>query len=456
MQAGGTTGSGSLHESWSSRFGFLMATIGFAVGLGNIWRFPYMTGENGGAAFVVVYLFCAFAIGVPILVAELLIGRRGRRSPPAAMRAIAAAEGRSRHWQWAGGMNLLAAYLIALSYCVVIGWVLFYLWKALSTGFAGVDAAAAQAGFDGLLHDTSSMVLWTWLGLLLTGVIIYAGVRKGIERAVTVMMPMLFMLLIVLVVFNLFNGGVPAAIDYLFRADFSRITAAVWLAAVGQAFFSIGVGMAGMMTYGAYLPQNVSIVRSVWIIILADTAVALLAGLVVFPLVFKFGLDPQGGPGLIFQTLPVAFAQMPGGRLFGVLFFLLLSFAALTSMVGLIEALTVWLEEHRGFARHRSVFLGLSATAVLSLVPILGFAEFSQWRVAGYDLNAILDYLANQVLLPLGGLLIAVFAGWQMNRESTRMELGLPDGRVFGLWRFLIRYPVPVAVLLIFLMGVSS
>lgn len=456
MQAGGTRGSGNLHESWSSRFGFLMATIGFAVGLGNIWRFPYMTGENGGAAFVVVYLFCAFAIGIPILIAELLIGRRGQRSPPGAMRAIAEAEGRSRHWQWVGGMNLLAAFVIGLSYCVVIGWVLLYLWKALLTGFSGIDAAAAQADFDGVLHDTPTMVLWTWLGLILTGAIIYAGVRKGIERAVTIMMPVLFLLLLLLAAFNIFSGGFPAALDYLFRADFSKITASVWLAAVGQAFFSIGVAMAGMMTYGAYLPKSVSIVRSVWLIIVADTAVALLAGLVIFPVIFKFGLDPQGGPGLIFQTLPVAFAQMPGGHLFGVLFFVLLSFAGITSMVGLIEALTAWLEEHRGFARHRSTLLVLALIAILSLLSILSYSEFSGWRVAGKDLNAMLDYLANQVLLPLGGLLIAVFAGWQMSRDSTREELDLPDGRVFGLWRILIRYPVPVAVLLILLMGIGS
>ncbi|MBK6289343.1 MAG: sodium-dependent transporter [Gammaproteobacteria bacterium] len=456
MQAGGTTGSSDLHESWSSRFGFLMATIGFAVGLGNIWRFPYMTGENGGAAFVLVYLFCAFAIGIPILIAELLIGRRGQRSPPAAMRAIAEAEGRSRHWQWVGGMNLLAAFVIGLSYCVVIGWVLLYLWKALLTGFSGIDAAAARAEFDGLLHDTPTMVLWTWIGLVLTGAIIYAGVRKGIERAVTVMMPALFLLLLVLAAFNIVSGGFPAALDYLFRADFSKITASVWLAAVGQAFFSIGVAMAGMMTYGAYLPKSVSIVRSAWLIIVADTMVALLAGLVIFPVIFKFGLDPQGGPGLIFQTLPVAFAQMPGGHLFGVLFFVLLSFAGITSMVGLIEALTAWLEEHRGFARHRSALLVLAAIAILSLLSILSYSEFSEWRVAGKNLNAILDYLANQVLLPLGGLLIAVFAGWQMSRDSTREELDLPDGRVFGLWRILIRYPVPVAVLLILLLGVGS
>lgn len=445
-----------MHETWSSRFGFLMATIGFAVGLGNIWRFPYIAGENGGAAFVLVYLVCAFGIGVPILMAEILIGRRGRRAPPGAMREVAVAEGRSRRWQWAGGLNLLAAFLIGIGYSVVIGWVLRYLWRAVTTGFSGTDADASRLAFDALMGAPLTMVGWTWVALLLTGVVIYAGVQKGIERAVTWMMPALFGLLVLLALYNVFAGGFWPALRYLFNADFSRITAPVWLAAVGQAFFSIGVGMAGMMTYGAYLPKRVSITSSVWLIIVADTAAAILAGLVIFPVVFAVGLDPQGGPGLIFQTLPVAFARMPGGWLFAVLFFLTLSFAAITSMVGLIEAQTAWLEEHRGFRRHRSAVVVLGVTSALSVITVLGYSDPAVWQVAGRGLNDLIDQTANELLLPLGGLLIAIFAGWQMSRASTRDELAMTDDRGFDLWRFLVRYPVPAAVLLILVMGLAG
>jgi len=441
---------------WSSRFAFLMASVGFSVGLGNIWRFPYVTGENGGGAFVLVYLACAFAIGVPILMAELLVGRRGKKSPPNTMRDVAVQEGRSKHWQWLGGMNLLVAFIIMVVYCVIAGWVLNYLFKALLTGFAGVDGAMAAQSFDGMLGDSGTMLFWTLLGLGITGAIIYAGVQDGIERAVTILMPGLFVLLVALVAYNMVVGGFSEAVDYLFSPDFSKINASVVLAAVGQAFFSIGVAMAGMMTYGAYLPKSVSIPRSVALIVFADTLVALMAGLVIFPAVFNNGLDPAGGPGLIFQTLPVAFANMPGGHIVSVLFFVLLSVAAITSMVGLIEPLTRWVEEHKGFARHKSAMVILGAIAVLSVLSILGYNTLAEYTIAGKDFNGALDYFANQILLPVGGLLIAIFTGWFVRRQTSQNELGLGDGLLFRLWYFLIRYICPVAVFLVFVLGVSE
>lgn len=447
---------GAVHENWSSRFGFLMAAIGFAVGLGNIWRFPYVTGENGGGAFVLVYAICVFCIGVPILMAEILIGRRGRLSPPGSMRTVAVQEGGSRQWQWVGGVNLLAAFLIEVVYCVVAGWVLWYLYKAVFTGFAGIEATAAAANFDALLADIWGMLFWTLLGLLITGSIVYAGVQKGIERAVRIMMPTLFVLLLSLVIYNAFVGGLGAAADYLFSADFSKINGPMVLAAIGQAFFSVGVALAGMMTFGAYLPKEISITRSVLIIVVADTLVALVAGFVIFPAVFKFGLDPSAGAGLIFQTLPVAFAQMPGGHIVSVVFFLLLSVAAITSMVGLIEPLTSWLEEHRGFARHRSAVAVIASVGVLSVISILSYNVIAEWQMFGRDLNGVLEYLANNILLPLGGLLIAVFAGWRISRESVLDELDLSSPTLFALWRFAIRFLVPPAVLLILLFGITG
>ena len=441
---------------WSSRFAFIMASVGFAVGLGNIWRFPYVTGENGGAAFVLVYLACAFGIGVPILMSELLIGRRGQGSPPSAMANVAAANGRSRHWQWVGGMGLLAAYTIEIVYAVVVGWVLWYLFKAITTGFAGVDASIAEAEVAAVLDSNFGMLLWTLVGLAITGLIIYAGVKDGIERAVSVMMPLMFLLLLGLATYNIFAGGFGQAIEWLFTPDFSKISFSTVLAAIGQAFFSIGVGMAGMMVYGSYLPKSISITHSVLIIVVADTFVALLAGLVIFPAVFHNGLDPAAGAGLIFQTLPVAFAQMPGGYLFSVLFFLMLSVAGITSMVGLVESVNAWLEDRFKMPRHRSALLVVGSVACFSVFSILSYNVLAEYNLGGRNFNDTMDYFSNQILLPLGGLLIAVFAGWAMYSSATRDELSSLNSATYALWHFLIRFLVPPAVLVIFVMGVSE
>ncbi|MCR9105920.1 MAG: sodium-dependent transporter [Gammaproteobacteria bacterium] len=439
---------------WSSRFAFLMASVGFAVGLGNIWRFPYVTGENGGAAFVLIYLGCAFAIGVPILMAEVLIGRRGQGSPPAAMATLAQKHKRTRNWGVVGGMGLLAAYTIEIVYAVVVGWVLWYLFKALTTGFVGIDGAVAEAQFAAVLDNNIGMLAWTLIGLAITGAIIYAGVKDGIERAVTVMMPVMFMLLVGLAIYNVFAGGFEDALAWLFTPDFSKIGFATVLAAIGQAFFSLGVAMAGMMVYGSYLPRSISITNSVLIIVLVDTGVALLAGLVVFPAVFHHGLDPAAGAGLIFQTLPVAFAQMPGGYLFSILFFLMLSVAGITSMVGLVESVTAWVEERFNLPRHKSALLVVGSIALFSVLSILSYNVIDELRIGGRNFNDAMDYFSNQILLPLGGLFIAVFAGWAMSRESTRDELTTLGPHAFAVWHFLIRFVVPPAIAVIFVMGV--
>ena len=447
---------GDAQINWSSRFAFLMASVGFAVGLGNIWRFPYVAGENGGAAFVLIYLACVFGIGVPILMAELMVGRRGQGSPPTAMANVAEQSGRSRQWQWVGGMGLLAAFTIEVVYAGVVGWVRWYLFKAITTGFRGVDGAAAEAEFAAVLGDTGGMLLWTLIGLGITGFIIYSGVQGGIERAVRIMMPLLFLLLLGLAGYNVFAGGFAEAIDWLFTPDFSKIGFATVLAAIGQAFFSIGVAMGGMMTFGSYLPRSISIALSVLIIVVADTGVALLAGLVIFPAVFNNGLDPAAGAGLIFQTLPVAFAQMPGGHLFAVLFFLMLAVAGITSMVGLVETVTHWVEERYGIARHKSALAVVGSIAVLSVISLLSYNVLGDVGLGGRNFNDILDYFSNQILLPLGGLMIAVCAGWVVKKEYSRDELTpLGDG-LYALWHFLIRFVVPPAVLIIFVMGVAE
>jgi len=446
----------SNNAAWSSKTGFMLASIGFAVGLGNIWRFPYVTGENGGGAFVIVYLLCALCIGVPILIAELVIGRKGKLSPPGSMQTVALSEGCNPSWQWVGRMNLLAAFLIMVVYCVISGWVLNYLYKSLFDGFAQTTEESALAEFNGLLNSPYEMLFWTTVALLTTGLIIYAGVQNGIERAVKILMPSMLLFLAFLVVYNFFIGGFVEALEYLFTPDFSKIDASVILAAIGQAFFSVGVAMAGMMTYGAYLPKNLSIPGSALTIVLIDSLVAIMAGLAIFPAVFHNGLDPAGGPGLIFQTLPVAFSSMSMGYLVAVLFFLLMSFAAISSMVGLVEPQTKWLEEHKGFERHNSAVVIISTIGVLSIFSILGYNVLADFKIMSLDINSSVDFLSNQILLPLGGLLIALFAGWFITHKTLVNELDIGSGLKFKLWLYLIRYVVPIAVALVLLMGLRE
>ncbi len=437
---------------WSSRFAFIMASVGFAVGLGNIWRFPYVTGENGGSAFVAIYLLCTLSIGIPCLMAELMVGRRGGGSPPRSMAVVARQSDRSENWMIVGGMGVLTAYTIAITYAVVVGWVLWYLGRALLTGFAGFDTIVADSTFSGLLGDSQSMVIWTLIGNLIVGGIIYAGIQSGIERAVTIMMPLMFALLIGLSIYNYFAGGFFETLQWLFTPDFSKVTGATFLAAVGQAFFSIGVGMGGMMTYGAYLPRDFSIARGAATIVMADTLVALLAGFVVFPAVFHFGLDMASGPGLIFQTLPVAFSQMPGGGIFSVLFFVMLAVAGVTSMVGLLESVTSWTQEKLSVSRQRSTLLVVGSVTSLSVISVLSYNVWEDYRLLGMNFNELTEALYDKVLLPLAGLLVALFTGWFMHREHSEDELR-DDLKWFSLWRGLTRWIVVPAVALILVTG---
>jgi len=440
--------------NWSSRFAFVMASVGFAVGLGNIWRFPYVTGENGGGAFVVIYLICATLIGVSCLIAELMIGRRGAQSPPRSMRAVAIESGRSSHWGIVGGMGVLTAFAIAIGYAVVVGWVLWYLAKAVITGFVDVTAVSSTAEFAAVLGDSDGMLFWTLMGNLIVGAIIFAGVKQGIERAVTIMMPLMFALLIGLSIYNAMTGGFVETLHWLFTPDWSKVNGDTVLAAIGQAFFSIGVGMGGMMTYGAYLPKSFSITQGAGIVVLADTGVALLAGFVVFPMVFFYGLDVAGGAGLIFQTLPVAFSQMPGGHLFGILFFIMLSVAGITSMVGLLECVTVWVDERFQLNRHVSVGLVVAAVTFCGVASVLSYNIWQEARIAGFNFNEAVEGLYDKILLPLGGFLIVTFAVWFMKPEHAESELGMKP-QYFKLWQGLARYIVVPAIALILYNGLS-
>jgi len=437
---------------WSSRFAFIMASVGFAVGLGNIWRFPYVTGENGGSAFVLIYLACAVAIGIPCLIAELMIGRRGQMSPPNAMARVAKESGKSSLWSGVGGLGVLTAFTISVTYAVVVGWVLAYLFKAVMTGFSGVDATVASSEFDALLASSGGMLFWTLVGNLLVGAIIFAGVKDGIERAVSIMMPLMFALLVGLSVYNIYAGGFNETLEWLFTPDFSKVGPDTLLAAVGQAFFSIGVGMGGMMTYGSYLPRSFSITGAAAVVVFADTMVALLAGFVVFPAVFNYGLDISSGAGLIFQTPPVAFAQMPGGHLFAVLFFIMLTVAGVTSMVGLLESVTNWIDSRFSINRHVGAAVVVGVATLCSVASVLSYNVWANIGIAGMNFNEFTEFLYAQLFLPAGGLLIALFAGWFMLREHSADEIATSLG-IYQSWRLLIRFVAVPAIAIILVTG---
>lgn len=438
----------AVQAAWTSRFGFLMAAIGFAVGLGNIWRFPYVAGENGGSAFVLVYLLFVFLIGIPILIAEISLGRQGRASPPLTFAALA---GAGTPWRHVGHLNLLTAFTIMIVYTVVAGWVLYYFYLAVTSGFGGYDGAVAQNRFDQLLASAQTSGFWSLLPVLAAAAIVYAGVEKGIERAVSLLMPMLFLLMLGLAVYNGFTGGMGAALDYLLTPDFSKITPQVMLAAVGQAFFSMGVAMAGMMVFGAYLPERVNVASSAVIIGVADTVVALVAGLVIFPMVFLHGLDPAGGSGLIFVTLPVAFAGISSWV--AITFFLLLSVAAVTSLVGLYEPVVAWLIDRFAMSRRRAVVLLGAATALGGIISTLTYNHWATVAWFGRSLADWMDFIPNQLFLPLGGLLIAVFAAWKLSLgDATPQAVGLSAG-LLTAWQRLLRFLVVPAVLVILVTG---
>lgn len=440
----------SIHGQWSSRWVFFLAATGSAVGLGNIWRFPYVTGENGGGAFVIIYLLCVAAVGIPIMMAETLIGRRGRQSPINTMRLLAEDEGLSSKWHYVGWMGVVAGFLILSFYSVVAGWSVAYIFYVGSGVFAQTTVEASAAQFTALTDSAWELLGWHTLFMIMTVVVIARGVQGGIEQAVKWLMPALFVLLLTVVGYAIATGDFSGAISYLFKPDFSEVTANSVLAALGQAFFSLSLGMGAIMIYGSYLPADASIPRTVVAVAVCDTVVALLAGLAIFPIVFAFGLEPNGGPGLVFVTLTIAFGHMPGGQIFGALFFVLLTVAAWTSAISILEPIVAWLIESSGWSRRRaSVSAGLGAW-VLGIGALLSFNYWAEFTLLGKTFFDWCEFLTTSVMLPAGGLLIAIFAGWRMSRASTMEELGLSDGAIYSTWRFLVQVVAPIGVLAIF------
>jgi len=445
----------SIHGQWSSRWAFILAATGSAVGLGNIWRFPYVTGENGGGAFVLTYLLCVFCVGIPIMIAEIMIGRRGRQSPINTMRTLAEEEGHHRAWSLLGWMGVVAGFLILSFYSVVAGWTLFYIAKSGFSGFERMTDEEIGILFEGLLADPALLMLLHTLFMAITTLVVSLGVRSGLERAVKYLMPSLFILLLIMVGYAMSTPGFIEGFNYLLRPDFSKLSAGSVLAAMGQAFFSLSLGMGAIMVYGSYLSRTTSIARTSVSIALADTLVAMLAGLAIFPLVFSSGLGPGAGPGLIFVSLPIAFGQMPFGHLIGTVFFILLLFAAWTSSISLLEPAVAWLVENRNMRRNRAAILAGVIAWLLGIGSALSFNLWSDYKLFGLTYFDVMDKLTSNILLPLGGLFVAIFAAWIMRRESSREELALKSMRSYQVWLVLVRYIAPVGVILIFLQAIG-
>jgi len=452
------------HAHWSSRLTFLLASIGFAVGLGNIWRFPYIVGENGGSAFIIVYLICAFAIGVPLVMAEWAIGRRGQRSTIESLHAVAEESGAPAAWRIVGGIALVAVFMIMLFYTVIAGWTLDYFARAITGAFQGITAEGSQAMFESLLADPMRLILWH---SVVIGLIVYInahGLHRGIERAVNILMPALFLFIVAMVIYGAAVGEFGQAAKFLLAPDFSRLTPQAFLIALGQAFFSIGIAMAVMITYGAYLSKESSIPQNALIVVGADTGIALLAGFAIFPLVFAHGLAPDTGSGLVFQTLPIAFGALPGGQVFASLFFLLLIAAALTSSIANFEPVLVWLEERFGWSRIRAALAGGVAMWGLGLASVLSFNVWSGVYpldfiplLEGMTFYELAEFISSTLLLPLGGLLTAIFVGWVASSDVLGSELGLStDSRSFRLWRMLVRYLAPLAIGIVFVSSLTG
>ncbi len=444
----------SLHGHWSSRMAFILAVTGSAVGLGNIWKLPYIAGENGGGAFMLVYLLCVFLIGLPVMMSEILIGRRGRRNPVATMALLGEEEGHSRRWRWVGGLGIFAGILILSYYSVIAGWTLAYAQKSVFGAFTGATAAEVNAVFKNFTGNWAAVGLAHTLFMGFTTLVVARGVERGLEQAVKFMVPSLVLLMLALLGYSITSGSFSLGLSFLFTPDFSALTWEGVLAAMGQAFFTLSLGMGAVMAYGAYLPKEASIAGASIAVVIADTVIAILAALVIFPLVFANNLDPAEGPGLVFVTLPLAFGQMAGGVLFATMFFVLLAFAAWTSALGLMESAVAYLVEHFYRTRAQAALMIGGLIWVIGLGTVLSFNVLIDFTFLKGTIYNNVDYLTSNIMLPLSGLLITVFASWVMCRNSTSDELG-GVGTAFKLWHFLARYVAPAAIIVIFLRAVG-
>lgn len=442
---------------WSSRLIFLIATIGFAVGLGNLWRFPYLAGENGGGAFILLYVAAVFLIGLPLVIVELAVGRSGGADPALAWTRLAQDEGTSRWWGAIGYLGVAASFLIVSFYGVIGGWTLAFAWNAVS----GLVSGGTDLDFEALLADPIALAGWQTLFIAINLAIIRLGLNNGLERAMAVMMPLLVVSLLAMLAVAAVQPGFDRAVGFLFAFDPAFLGWDAAIKAVGQAFFSVGVAGAVLVTYGGYLGPGEKIGKLASIIVIADTLVALLAGLVIFPFVFTAGLDPTEGPTLLFVTMQAAFAALPGGTWLAAAFFSLVAMAALTSSVALFEMLAA-IGEARGIARGPMLGSAGIALWLIGLGTVVSFNVAADWRPLGAvslfaeaNFFGVLDLLTSAILMPLGGLLASVFAGWFVSREAWAARLGWPTrGWMLTIWLALVRFVIPLVLSAALVVGI--
>lgn len=440
----------SIHGVWGSRWTFILAATGSAVGLGNIWKFPYIAGENGGGAFVLVYLLCIAMVGIPIMMAEVLLGRQGRQSPINTMTALVRETRTNKAWAGLGWLGALAGFLILTYYSVIAGWSLNYIYEMASGTFTGKDGAAVGAIFDEMLENPKQLLFWHSLFMVMVTVVVARGVIQGLEKAVRILMPMLFLLLLVLVGYAVSTDSFGQGLSFLFNVDFSKMSWAAVLEAMGHAFFTLSLGMGAIMVYGSYMPKKASIGSTVLVVGALDTVVALVAGMAIFPIVFSNGLEPGQGAGLMFVTLPHAFGNMGFGLLFGTLFFILVTFAAWSSAISLIEPAVAWMVERfkvqRGLATVSLCFLAW----FIGLGTVFSFNLWSEYKLIGFTVFDGLDVLTANIMLPLSGLFIAIYVGWVLPRSRVASELALHNAGLYKFWEFVLRFLAPIAVFIVF------
>lgn len=453
--AGSGAGAKGAYPSFSSRIAFIIVTAGSAVGLGNVWGFTYVAGQNGGGGFVLIYLLALAFVAAPAFMAELLIGRMGKASPPTAFANVQARTKSRFPWPGVGWMGLVGTILVLSFYAVIAGQALYYGLVAAGGGFAGWTEAQVTA-LDGDFREAPLwMIFWSALFMALTAVIVSFDIRTGLEKAGKVMMPALLLILIGLMIYAGKTGDMGRAVEFLFGFHEMTLTPHLFLEAVGQAFFTLGVGVGGIMTYGSYMGDDVKLPRATFWIVAMDVFVALAAGLAIFPLVFSSGVDAAAGPGLVFMTLPLIFTEIPGGAFVAFVFFLLLAFAAITSSISLLSPTVARMEE-AGWSRRKGALVMASLAVVMSLFTIMSFAG---WRdvyplaFLGFDGMTAFDLIREGVsnfVLPVSGLAYAVLVGWVLGREDVRKALPMHDGPMFKAWYGVIRFIAPLAIAALF------
>ncbi|OGA53941.1 MAG: hypothetical protein A3G24_02835 [Betaproteobacteria bacterium RIFCSPLOWO2_12_FULL_62_13] len=437
---------------WTSGYGFLLAALGAAVGLGNIWRFSYVAGENGGGAFIIVYVAAVLVLGWPLLIAELALGRSTRADAITAFARIAPA----RPWRWVGWIGVLACIAILSYYPVVAGWVANYLWRYLHGAAALAGSGGYAAQFQSVISDPAQALFWYSLVMVATTAIVAAGVERGIERACMLLMPVFILLLVLLGGYGLSLDGAGRAMSFLFKPDWAALRQpGTYLAAIGQAFFSIGLGMGVLVTYGSYVPSRENLPRAALFLVLGDTLIALLAGLMIFPAVFTYGVDPAHGPTLAFAALPEVFAAMPGGRWFAIAFFLLLVIAALTSSVALLEVPVAWAIARWRWRRERAA-AAVGALALALGVPVaLGYGVLAPEPPGSPALLDRVDHLSSNILLPLSAIAIALLVGWAWHSAAARSAADLATVTAGAVWHWSMRIVLPLAIGLVMSRGLG-